>query len=308
MLLIEEVANCVPAFTPLVAKCYGTRPADLFFRTDPRETRTIACSSGVRQGDPIGPAMFCLAMRPGLKRFRQEFERETVEAFAYMDDVFLGLTGITANAVRVFAFLRRELDDICIVVKDAKTVVLSPKGHAPTVEEISLLKRVQVRIADEGGGTVVGVPIGTEEYVRGREMEVVRDEGVGRLARCLANMPDKQAAILIGVEYLGKRTSYLERALDPRLSLEACKRADSGAQWAYEKTLELPGAAEAQSFFQEGCPDSRLTFKPYQQAQARLSMGAGGLGLPSIEAFENGGIHWEHGEDPAGGPSRPVRQ
>ncbi|CAN0545524.1 unnamed protein product, partial [Laminaria digitata] len=31
--VLEEVANCVPALTPLVSKCYGTRPADVFFRT-----------------------------------------------------------------------------------------------------------------------------------------------------------------------------------------------------------------------------------------------------------------------------------
>ncbi|CAN0376531.1 unnamed protein product [Laminaria digitata] len=67
------------------------------------ETRTIACSSGVHQGDPMDPAMFCLALRPRLKRFRQEFEGEGVEAFAYMDDVSLGLMGITANTVRAYS-------------------------------------------------------------------------------------------------------------------------------------------------------------------------------------------------------------
>ncbi|CAN0496882.1 unnamed protein product, partial [Laminaria digitata] len=70
------------------------RPADVFFRMDSDQTRTIACSSGVQQGDPIGPAMFCLELRPGLKRFRQELEGEGVEAFAYMDNVSLGLMGI----------------------------------------------------------------------------------------------------------------------------------------------------------------------------------------------------------------------
>ncbi|CAN0513048.1 unnamed protein product, partial [Laminaria digitata] len=73
--VLEEVANCVPALTPLVAKCYGTRSAGVFFRMDSEETRTIACSTGVQQGDPMRPAMFCLALRPELKRFRQEFER-----------------------------------------------------------------------------------------------------------------------------------------------------------------------------------------------------------------------------------------
>ena len=130
---------------------------------------------------------------------------------------------------------------------------------------------------------MVGVPIRTDECVLDRAMEVVRDGGADRLARCLANMPDKQAADLIAIESLGQKTSHLERALDTRLSLEACRRADNGAQWAYEK-MELPGAEEAPTFFQEGCPGNQLTLNPHQQAQARLSTGAGGLGLPSTEA------------------------
>ena len=59
-------------------------------------------------------------------------------------------------------------------------------------------------------------------------MKVVRDGGADRLARCLANMPEKQAAALIAIEFLGQRTSYLRRTLDTGLSLEACRRADNG--------------------------------------------------------------------------------
>ena len=33
--VLAEVANCVPALTPLVAKCYGTGPADVFFGWTP---------------------------------------------------------------------------------------------------------------------------------------------------------------------------------------------------------------------------------------------------------------------------------
>ena len=76
-----------------------SRRVDVFSRMGSGETRTIACSSGVQQGNPMGPVVFCLALRPGLKRFRQEFEREGVEAFAHMVDVSLGLAGITANTV-----------------------------------------------------------------------------------------------------------------------------------------------------------------------------------------------------------------
>ena len=73
--------------------------------------------------------------------------------------------------------------NIGIVVNAAKTVALPPKGHAPTAEKISSVESVEARITDEGGVTVVGVPIGTEEYVRGRAMEVVRDGGPDHLPR-----------------------------------------------------------------------------------------------------------------------------
>ena len=76
-------------------------------------------------------------------------------------------------------------------------------------------------------------------------------------------------AALIAIESLGQRTNYLERALGTRLSLEECRRADNGTQWASEK-MELPGAEEAPSFFQEGCPVDQPTLNPHQQAQARL--------------------------------------
>ena len=232
----------------------------------------------------MGSAVFCLTLRPGLERFREEFEREGVEAFAYMVDVYLGLTGIKVNTIRAFAFLRRELEDIGIVINTSKTVALPEKSHAPTAEDISILKSVDVRVAYKGGVTVVGVPTGNDEYVLERARKMAKEEDTDHLARCLANMSDKQAAALIVTESLGQRTGYLEKTLGTVLLLEACSRADNRTHWAYEKLLGLPGAAEAQTLFQEGCPDDRLELQPHQHPQARLSTGAGGLGLPSTEA------------------------
>ena len=103
------MANSAPALTPLVALCYGTRPAEGLSRMDSGETRTIACSRDVHQGDPIGPAMFFLAFRPRLERIRQEFDGSISESLAFMGDVSLGLAGIAINTVQAPAFLRLEL-------------------------------------------------------------------------------------------------------------------------------------------------------------------------------------------------------
>ena len=66
-------------------------------------------------------------------------------------------------------------------------------------------------------------------------MEVMRDGGADHLSRCFVNMPDKQAAALITVESLGQRTSYPERAVDPGLSLEACKLSDNGERRGHNR-------------------------------------------------------------------------
>eukprot|EP00904_Undaria_pinnatifida_P003430 jgi/Undpi1/13088/HiC_scaffold_8.g02750.m1 len=143
---------------------------------------------------------------------------------------------------------------------------------------------IGVSIAERGGVKVVGVPIGTDEYVRESAMEIVRNGGAEQLARMLSRMPDKQSANLIATGSMVQWTSYRERVMDPELSLAACKKADGNALWMLEKLLDLPGAAEESSFFADGCPTNMLTLQPHQQAQASLSTGAGGFGLSSAEA------------------------
>ena len=98
----------------------------------------------------MGPVVFYLALRPGLKRFREEFEGEGMETFAYIHNASLDRMGVTVNTVRAFNLLRRELEAIDIVVHTAKTVALPPKQHAPTAEGISLRGSIDVHIVDEG--------------------------------------------------------------------------------------------------------------------------------------------------------------
>lgn len=82
------------------------------------------------------------------------------------------------------------------------------KAHAPTKEETPLLKQsVGVCVAEEGGVNVVGVPIGTVEYVRtslsarwGRQWK----EAMIVLRAAPLTSPDKQAVALIAIESLGQ--------------------------------------------------------------------------------------------------------
>lgn len=52
-----------------------------------------------QQGGATGLVVLYLALLPGLKRFRNKFEREGVETFVYMDGMLFGLMGVTTNAI-----------------------------------------------------------------------------------------------------------------------------------------------------------------------------------------------------------------
>lgn len=67
------------------------------------ETRTIVCFSNNQQGESMGLEMCCLALRPGLTRFREELVGDGRETSACMDDVYLSRMWGTANTVGVFS-------------------------------------------------------------------------------------------------------------------------------------------------------------------------------------------------------------
>ena len=130
--VLKGVENCMPASTPLVAKCYGTRPADVFSRMGLRGDQDDRLLQRCPARGPKGTGNILPGVAAWAEAILAGIREKGWKAFAYVDDVCLGLTGITANTVRALAFLRRELDDIGNVVDGAKTVALPPKGHVPT--------------------------------------------------------------------------------------------------------------------------------------------------------------------------------
>ena len=127
--VLAEAVTSVPVLTPFIAKCYGERLARVlvFFQMDSGERRNIECSSGVQQGDAMGPALSCVPLLPVLKRIREEFEPRGVEAFAYLD-ISIGMSEIKPDTVRAAPVLQHELCKIGITMNPSKSVALPPKG------------------------------------------------------------------------------------------------------------------------------------------------------------------------------------
>ena len=112
------------------ATVHGQRTC-CFGWTGGNQDDTLLLRCPTRRPHGAGNVLSCFVIRA--KRFREKFEREGVEAFAYMDGASLGLTGVMTNTIRAFAFLRRTSKDIGIAVNTSKMVALPPKGYAPMV-------------------------------------------------------------------------------------------------------------------------------------------------------------------------------
>ncbi|CAN0267823.1 unnamed protein product, partial [Scytosiphon promiscuus] len=88
-----------------------------------------------------------------------------------MDDITLQFKVLTEESVQAMKDLVSELDKVGIGVNRAKSSALPPPGHVITEERRRLLEGVGLTVAREGI-TVVGVPIGTDDYVKEFAMKV----------------------------------------------------------------------------------------------------------------------------------------
>lgn len=91
-----------------------------------------------------------------------------------------GMTEIILNtAVEVRPFRARAVRDtgLGIAINPSKTIALIRKGHAPTPKEFARLGGMQVRVVEEDGVKVVGVPVVNGAYTVDSAMEIFRSAG-----------------------------------------------------------------------------------------------------------------------------------
>ena len=278
--IMAQAAKSTPDLVEYVARCYDEIPAKAVFEMDSGERRTIECTTGVQQGDGMGPPLFCFVLVPITQKLNRKYEHLGVSLTAYMDDITLHFKTITASTTPVIADLVDELQAAGIVVNRAKSSALPPPGHEVTQEERRLLGEAGLPIAEDGI-IVVGVPIGTDDFIKSFAADVINKGGAGKLARLLARMPDKQVAHLITSMSLVQRSAYIERGIDHTLVSGACARLDILVMWVLESGMGLRNIEDEDHLLDNEDQPSRFKLQPYQQAQARLSTGAGGLGLPA---------------------------
>ena len=110
---------------------------------------------------------------------------------------------------------------------------------------------------------MVGVPIGSDAYVKECAIKVIRDRGAEKLARMLPRMSDRHVAFLIISSSLTERSVYIERGIDSELTKDACQRLDNMVMWILEAEMGLTDDTEdEEEFFREGCQPTNFKLDP----------------------------------------------
>ena len=115
-----------PSLAPMweyIDRNYGTKSALIFSQED--KPRVIWSESGVRQGDVLGPALFCLGLLPILHTMKTRFPE--VRVLAYMDDI----TVIGDNEEEIYkaiCFLRFQLSNIGLEFNMLKCFTSGPRS------------------------------------------------------------------------------------------------------------------------------------------------------------------------------------
>ena len=69
--IIAQAAKSTPDLVEYVARCYDDIPAKAVFEMDSEERRIIEFTTGIQQGDGIGPPLFCSVLVPIIQKLNR---------------------------------------------------------------------------------------------------------------------------------------------------------------------------------------------------------------------------------------------
>ena len=218
----------------------------------------LESATGTRQGDPLGGVLFALGHQQALRATAAAFPDCAFPSIA--DDTHI--VGPPARVVEAFSHFVLQLALLGLSVQPPKCVAWSPSGFGvfPVLPE-------GVSYVTEGI-RLLGVPLGTEEYVGGFLSSALEEDRCG--LDQLQHLGDPQVAIRILTQVFAQRPSYLLRSCPPTPAfLEGLRDYDS-ALWQ-TLLVDILGGVPLLSEEELRQPAS----------QARLPVAQGGVGLLS---------------------------
>jgi Reverse transcriptase (RNA-dependent DNA polymerase) len=267
--VLAAVAARAPALLPFVQWAYGA-PSALHVIGAPAGTLPVSSQSGVRQGDPLGPLLFALALHETLESVPRQVPAVGVLAIA--DDAFLqGPPDALRGALDVFC------EGAAVVgLEIARDKCALTGGGAA---ETGLALAADLGVAHSPDGIVAaGTPIGTHAFEA--QHAASRADAACKLVDALRALPLRvQSQFLLLRLSLAPRLAHLLRTVEWERIAPSVRRLESEVHAAARSLLHMPPAV-AGAF---GAGDSACA---RAAAQIALPIRHGGFGLPVVGALE----------------------
>ena len=211
---LQEVRRVLPGLAPWVDYCYRG-PSKLVLGPELLES-----SRGIQQGDPLGPALFAIAIQEAIVEAQRQSEAEfpgglDFTAF-FLDD---GTVAGDANAVAKFAkVFQEQMAERGLTLAPSKCEVVPPAEAQNTVDRSVFHGWKWI---ENGNFKLLGAPLGKADFCESLAAERVAK--AEKLLSTIREYGDTQGGLLI-LRHCGSwcKLMYCARTVPPALHKVAC--------------------------------------------------------------------------------------
>ncbi|KAL0211333.1 hypothetical protein P9112_009631 [Eukaryota sp. TZLM1-RC] len=195
--------------------------------------------SGVKQGDPLGPFFFCLAVHPLMCELKEKIPE--INIVAYMDDISV-IAPITILK-QIATFIQQRYEDIGLSLNISKCLII---GHEPIDFFINDVNVPYINY-DQSGFRFLGCYLGNIEEVKGQLSTLLTQFGTELESIENLNIEKHLKFFFLKFCYSSKFTHIL-RSTSPSISLEFCRIFNEQRTNFLAKLLEIDLSYEATFF------------------------------------------------------------